>query len=69
MPSDRDVTETVRAVLAQCEPGEKIHSGLMAVVFSKVLQDYGDRRSPQELRAMILVEAAHLGIRAFDAPH
>jgi hypothetical protein len=69
MPSDREITETIRNIIHNSGT-EAIHAGMMATAFVRVLSEYGGRqRSRMELRDLILVEAAQLGVRAIDAPH
>jgi hypothetical protein len=69
MPTDQEVIETIRAVLAQYDADEGIHTDVMAVIFARVLEEFGDRRNPKQLQAAIRVEAAKMGVRAIDAPH
>jgi hypothetical protein len=69
MPTDREILETVRNVIA--DAGESgINSLAMANALASVLAAYTGRpRSRKELRDLVLTEAGRLGVRAIDAPN
>jgi hypothetical protein len=66
MPTDNELVLTIREILRQIPPGEVADTLDIATALVSEFEKLGDRRSVEDVRSLIRVEAAAIGVGIKD---